>query len=173
VDQLVGRLRSGWVRGYIAAKRRGQLGRKIPKENSLFAYVTWIKRAGDLGLPDLAACSLEELCIFLEAWKRGHGEYFNFNLIGVIKEALGYLKRLEQTRHGRSLLTPEHERSRKPRPHPSRVETSRRGPQTTGPDSTVHRMRSGKRSSGSLLRQMWRSPTESATRGRQDPPPGN
>lgn len=93
VDDLVGRVRSDWVRGYIAAKRRGQLGRKVPKEVSLYAYVKWIKRAEDLGLPDLAICSLEELGAFLVTWTRGHGEYFNFNLVGVIKEALKYLKR--------------------------------------------------------------------------------
>ncbi len=90
VDQYVAQLRSGWCRGYITAKRRGQLGRKVPKENSLLAYATWIKRAEDLGLPDLATCTLEEISAFLEAWKRGHGEHFNFNLIGLIKEAHSY-----------------------------------------------------------------------------------
>jgi hypothetical protein len=95
VDRQVARLRSGWVGGHVAAKRLGQLGRKVPKENSLFAYATWIKRAEDLGLPDLATCNLEELTNFLAAWNRGHGEHFNHNLIGVIKEALKYLKRLD------------------------------------------------------------------------------
>jgi integrase len=111
VDELVCRLRSSWVRGYFEAKRRGQLGRKIPKECSLYAYATWIKRAEDLGLPDLATCSLEELLVFLEAWKRGHGEHFNFNLIGVIKEALAYLKRYDLNENIK----------RPPRPDPRRT----------------------------------------------------
>jgi integrase len=111
VDHLVSQLRSKWASGYFTAKRRGLIGRKVPKENSLYAYATWIREGETLGLPDLATCTLDELTAFLDVWKRTHGEHANFNLVGVIKEALKYLKRQDLNENIRRPSRPDPRKS--------------------------------------------------------------
>jgi hypothetical protein len=84
------RIKPKWIQDFVAAKRRGTQGRKIPRESSLAYYADTLNRGQRNGL-NLESCSMVQLNDYLDKLREGHEILYYIDILGVIKDALVFL----------------------------------------------------------------------------------